>query len=417
MILLITIFLIFLVLIPFGMLSLITVGYANVNRKDKVIVCALFALLFGIAGYWFINPATDPDLVRYLDILSLYKNKNLFESFNLVYNNLYAVDIYFHIIAQLGDPQLLPAISVFIYYFIIFYILSDYKIRTDISNKDFIIYVLFVITAVNFCSIVNGIRWPVTSAIFLLAFYREIVQNKKNAFTWILYIISLFFHFSTLVYFAIRLVLFIRNKKVVSVIGISAAFIPHIIGIFSSHLFGVTSSLGVVNQIIYFFNRANMYFQWNGGLWADTVRNSRYYQLESKFYYLVVFIFFLIFINLYKRRRLFASSYNVNIWNKEDVFTFYLMIITVISFTMAAHTYIRFITPLIVCFCIISFKFAREYEGTSLKLIVNTIYIAFSFIGGFLNIYLLGSMMKLPNYLQNVFSTGLIRNLIELFVS
>lgn len=415
MILPITLFLFFLILIPFGVLPFIIVGYANINRKNKIIVCSLLALLFGIAGFWFINPATDPDLVRYLKILSLYKDKNIFESFNLAYDNLYAVDVYFHIIAQLGNPQLLPAISVFIFYFIVFYIVGDFKIRLNVSNKDFIIYTLFVITAVNFCSIVNGIRWPLTSAIFLLAFYREIVQNKKNAFTWILYIIALFFHFSTLVFFALRLILFIRNKKVIIAIGISTTFIPYIIGTFSSRLLGFTSSLGFINQIVYFFNRANMYFKWNGGSWADIVRNSRYYQLESMFYYLIVFIFFVIFVYLNKRRKSRKFIYK-NIWKKEDIFTFYLMIITVISFTMSAHTYIRFVTPLIVCFCIISFKFAREYEGTYLKIITNVIFIIFSLVGIFLNIYLLGSMMKLPSYFQNVFSTGLLRNLLELFL-
>jgi len=96
------------------------ISYITVRQESKVVpLSAGMALIWGIAGFCFKNPATDPDLVRYLSMLRNYFGKSLFESFNLQYENLFAVDIYFHFISKLGNPQFLPAISVFIFYFII----------------------------------------------------------------------------------------------------------------------------------------------------------------------------------------------------------------------------------------------------------------------------------------------------------
>ena len=96
---------------------IVLLGYLTTKDSRKIILySALLAIVFGIAGYCFKNPATDPDLVRYLAILSTYRNKNLIDSFNTAYTNLYAVDILFWIIANFCKPQMLPAFACFIYY-------------------------------------------------------------------------------------------------------------------------------------------------------------------------------------------------------------------------------------------------------------------------------------------------------------
>ena len=101
-------FLIIFIMLPFIMLPIIIVGYIYIKPKTKILFCMLISLLFGIAGYWFIDPATNPDIVRYLAILNRYGESNLIESFNLVYSNLYAVDIYFYLISKLGNGFIYP---------------------------------------------------------------------------------------------------------------------------------------------------------------------------------------------------------------------------------------------------------------------------------------------------------------------
>lgn len=387
---------------PFALL-----GYWSSKSRYRIFYCVLLAMVFGIAGYCFKDPSTNPDLVRYIQILQQYREKNLFESFNLVYSNLFAVDIYFFVVSKLDDDQMLPAISCFIYYFVVFYIMQDYKFKVIIKNTDYIIFTSFVTWATIFCSIVNGIRWPLSFIFFIFAVYREIVQNKKNFWTWLLYTISVLFHFSSIVLLIIRLLLFVKNKKIVLVIGALGALVPNTINLLSNRIGGMTTGNTIINQMLYSLNRSNMYFQWGQGEWADTVRNSRYYKLEALFYYIIVGVLVLCFYYLYKKKK--KNGMLQNSFATEDIFTFYLTIATLISFTMSAHTYIRFVTPLILCFTLVIFKFYQEYRTSWLRIVINTIFVLLSGTGVFLNLYLIRTMIDLPEYLSDIATFGVFK--------
>lgn len=394
------------IMLPVALSPLALLGYWAPKKQYRILYCVILAMVFGIAGYCFKDPATDPDLVRYIQILQLYRGKTLFESFNLVYTNLFAVDIYFHFVAMLGNDQLLPALSCFLYYFIVLYIMQDYRLRVNIKNIDFIVFTTFVTCATIFCSIVNGIRWPLSFAIFILAMYREIIKDKRNALTWFLYTVSIFFHFSAIVLLIIRLLLFIKNKKIVLLIGALGAFVPNFINILSSRFGSLSTGSALLNQLLYSLKRSNMYFQWNQGEWADIVRNSRYYRLEALFYYIIVGVLIACFIYLYKNKK---TGTNRSSFATEDVFTFYLIVATLISFTMSAHTYIRFVTPVILCFTFVAFKFYMEYATSMMRIIINTILVSLSGIGIFLNLYLIRTMVDLPKYLSDIATFGIFR--------
>lgn len=402
------------VLMPCIMILPSILCYLTVKKKTNVVIySALFALLWGLAGYYFMNPMTDPDLVRYLQILEQYSDKSLLESFNLVYSNLYAVDIYFYIISKLGNPQMLPAISVFIYYFILLYILADYKIRVRLTNKIFIRYVIFALCSINFCSIVNGIRWPLAFAIFFFAFYRECIQEKKNFATVLLYVIAVFLHFSTLVYVILRFVLFAKNRKVILVIGASVSTIPYLMNILSNALANFTTSLPVVSQIVYFIKRGNMYFQWGEGEWADIVRKSTYYKLESWYYYLIVALFGVILLVMFRYRR-YVNNLKLRLkWDNKEIFVFYMFVITILSFTMSAHTYIRFVIPLIMCFSIVFFRFEMDAMNKTVSAISYLGMSLCSVVGIVLNLYLLRTMVDLREYFSNIVSSGMMKVILE----
>ena len=394
-------------ILPVALSPLALLGYWSPKSKYRILYCVLLAIVFGVAGYCFKDPSTDPDIVRYIQILQQYRGKNLFDSFNLAYSNLFAVDIYFYIVSKLGDDQMLPAISCFIYYFIVFYIMQDYRSKVTIKNIDYVIFTSFVTCATIFCSIVNGIRWPLSFVFFIFAVYREIVQNKKNFWTWFLYVISILFHFSTIVLLIIRLLLFVKNKKIVLVVGALGAVVPNAINLLSKRIGGLTTGNTIINQLLYSLNRSNMYFQWNQGEWADIVRNSRYYRLEAIVYYVIVGILIFSFYSLYKKKK--KSGVSRNYFATEDIFTFYLTVATLISFTMSAHTYIRFVTPLILCFTLVIFKFYQECRTSGIRIAVNTMFVLLSGIGVFLNLYLIRTMIDLPKYISDVVTFGIFR--------
>lgn len=400
-----TIYAIFvLVLICFPSLTIIPVTLSYVtNRKYSQNVPLSFAMawIWGIAGYCFVDPKSDPDLVRYFAILESYSGKTLFESFNIAYDNLYAVDILFHVISKLGNPQLLPAVCVFTFYFILFYIFLDYKIRMNISNKNFIIYVLFALCSISYPVVVNGIRWPIACMMIFLAFYREIIQNKKNILTWILYIIPIFLHFSMLVFVALRLAILIRNKKIAIVITVLSGLVPSIFNLLSQIL-PASSSNFILGQLIYFIKRGNMYFLWKDtdSGWAETVSKSMYYKVESWYYIAIAIVFFYI---VYRQ----AKTEKSEDFGKDSIFVFYMMIVTAITFTMAGHVYIRFVTPMIASFCLYAFKFYKLHKNDFLNLVCNGLFIGFSFAGIYLNLHLLKSMVDLKEYFSNFFVFGI----------
>lgn len=393
-------------IIPIAFSPIVLLGYWNPKYKCSILYCGLLAIIFGIAGYCFKDPSTDPDLVRYIQILQKYRGKNLIESFNLVYSNLFAVDVYFYIVSKLGDNQMLPAISCFIYYFIVFYIMRDYRSKVTMKNLDYVIFTSFVTCSTIFCSVVNGIRWPVSFVLFIFAVYRETVQNKKNFWTLLLYVISILFHFSAIVLLIIRLLLLVKNKKIVLAVGALGALVPNAINLLSKSIGGLTTGNTIINQLIYSINRSNMYFQWNQGEWADIVRNSRYYKLEAIFYYVIVGVLVFSFYSLYKKKK---SEVSQNYFATEDIFTFYLTVTTLISFTMSAHTYIRFVTPLILCFTFVIFKFYQECSTSWIRIAVNTMFILLSGTGVFLNLYLIRTMIDLPEYISDVATFSVFR--------
>ena len=392
----------FSILMPGVMVLPFTICYITNKKQQKIIQLSVgMAIIWAAAGFCFRDPASNPDLVRYLAMLKDYADKSFFECINLHYENLFLVDIYFFIIAQIGIPQLLPAISVFVFYFIVFYILEDYKIRIGLADGTFGVFLFAAISAINFCSIVNGIRWPMAVIVFTLAVYRELIQERKNFWTYLLYILPVFMHFSMLIFIAVRLALLIKNKKIIVIIGLSAALLPRIFEILAKMILARPSNF-ITYSFVYFIQRGNMYFKWNvnDAGWASTVSKSIYYKVEALYYYaivaLVIFVFFM--LNRKDKNRKMKRS---------DIFVFYLVALTLVSFTMSAHTYIRFVTPLIICFSWVCFKFFKCFEHRKNVTIFS--YIAMlgaGFIGIYLNLHLLNSMVNLKEYLTEVFVFG-----------
>jgi len=387
----------------------IILGYCTARKRWQAIFFSiLFALFYAIAGYCFLNPKSDPDLVRYLQILQSYKGKSLIESFNTNYSNLYVVDILFHIVTLLGDDQLLPAISSFIFYAILFYILVDYKLQVNLSNRHFITYLCFSVFSVNFGSIVNGIRWPIAFIVFILATYRELFRKKKNLFTYLLYMTAILLHFSILALVCIRLLLLLHNKRIIICSSFIMLWIPQILAVLSQSLGKIHTSSYLLKQIQYFINRGNMYFKWVDGGWATTVRNSGYYTVEKIYYLFITALFALALFALYKRRK-----NNIALLAPQGyIFVFSYLILTIVSFSIASHAYIRFIIPAVPLFCTVFFKLWTD-PGINFKwkFLGEFIFWGLSLMGIIINLYFLNMMIDVFQYFSSIFTFSPLFNL------
>lgn len=376
------------------------------DRKKALIYSAFLAIFFSIVGYCYKNPKTDPDIVRYIQMLQQYRGKGFIESFNLVYDNLYSVDIWFYVLSRFKDDQLLPAITMFVFYLIIFYILSDYRIRKNIPNKYFIVYIIFSILSINLGCVLNAFRSSIAFVVFFFAFYREIVQKKRNIWTYILYIFSFFMHFTVIALIALRIALIIKNKKLLVSASSLVIFVPKILEIIGSRTLRLSTGSAVLNHIIYFINRANMYFRWSDGGWAETVSKSGYYRVE-RIYYLLIMSFF-IYVGIYHfKKKHKVESFRISIsgistLEQYQVFGIMYMAITMMTFFITVPEYNRFITPFIPFAGIIFFDY---WSDKSINKKGGGYVLPLIMLGGFgivTNIYFMNTLMSLIDYFVNI---------------
>lgn len=370
------------------------------NKREAIFYSAVLAIFYAVVGYCFKDPKTDPDIVRYIQMLQLYRGKSLVESFNLVYDNLFSVDIWFYILSRFKDNQLLPATSLFVFYFISFYVLSDYRIRKGISNTRFISYAIFTILAINLGCVLNAFRSNIAFIVFFLAIYRELIQNKKNIVTYLLYVFSFFMHFAVLALITLRIILLIKNKKLLVGSSILIVFMPKILEIIGNITVNLSTGNAALDQVIYFINRANMYFRWSEGGWADKVRNSGYYKVERAYYLaIVLFIVYVSYISYKKAKRKFMIE--ISMLERYQIFGIMYLAMTLITFLITAPEYNRFVTPFLPFASVILFDSWSDGDD----ILPSWIHIFLIMMGGcgiVTNCYFLNSFISIPNYIIDI---------------
>lgn len=400
---------------PAAVLPIAVFCYHTMEEKQEILFWSfIMALYLGIGGYCFKNPATDPDIVRYIHYLRMYQGRSLWDSFNLVYNNLFAVDIWFHLIAKTGDFQLLPASAVFIYYFIVFYVMGDYRTRFEVSRSDFALLVFWVFCSSQFAFILNSFRSYVAFAMFFLAVYREEIQDRRDVLNVFLYICPVFLHLSSMLLLVIRGISKIKRKSW-GIIGVSIVFMRGIIAILADTAEKIHTSSAVLRQIKDALIRADMYFSWEEGGWADQVRNSGYYSVVKIFCLgITVFSVFILWKEWVKWRR---EEYEVR---EEDGVLFdslqfcsfgsIYLLITLQTFAMTAPECFRFVFPALPFLGMLYIENLPGKRQNGDDMVILRLFMAGSGICGIIiNLYNINTMIPLADYFRDIVMTGILR--------
>lgn len=373
-------------------------GYVSKDKVQKSMGLVFLAMFMGVLGYCFQNPQTDPDIVRYIEMVKNYSELNILDIFNAgAYENLFIIDIWFWIIAQTGDYQLVAATTCFFTYLIIFYILQDYCYRNNFSLQTKIIATILVMGVVNFALVVNAIRSVVAFSLVLLAIYRELYQNKKNICTYICYIIPIFMHFASILLVVIRLGIFIKRKWL-KVFAVAICFISVYIEFVVEIINKLPKSIPFISYIQSFATRALMYFKWDEGGWATAVSNSGYYKLNKIFSLIVLIITLFIFIKMKKQLRVIWS-------NKFDSYIIVYFAITFACFSMTTPTYQRFTVPLwVFCVSILSRYLEVVFIKKHIKMLYLGMVVGIMSVGYFLGGYMLNTMIPIQKYVMDAFT-------------
>jgi len=165
------------------------------------------AILFACFAYWVI-PKGEMDLTRYFEQVAYFGTMDWNTFVSTILNNdfLFIQKLLFYFVGRSGDYHLLPAIVIFISYFIMFYMMTDYANRTNAKSKELLLALLFLLSVMPFITLVSNVRNILAFSILSFAIYREFVQKKKNILTLLIYIIPLFIHVSSLALILIKLI-------------------------------------------------------------------------------------------------------------------------------------------------------------------------------------------------------------------
>lgn len=173
------------------------------------------ALLLGLFGLFYV-PIPEVDLTRYftqLDVIRGFSTfSQFFQSLDLTQRVQVSQQVFFYGISRLSWNNLLPFFVVVSVAVIGFYIIKDFTQERDCDSKfKFLIYLAFIML-MPWGQVITNIRYILSVAVFMFAFYRDVFQGKHNIWTWILYFVGCTLHITTIVFMALRVGWFFLQK-------------------------------------------------------------------------------------------------------------------------------------------------------------------------------------------------------------
>ncbi len=297
-----------------GIPLLFGVLYATKGKIDTKYAIP-FAILYGTLGY-NLYPNSETDLTRYYTMVDRLRNVNLIEVLATDIEQLYTKDILFYFISQTENNQILPFIVGVICYWIVFYIFFDTVNRLELNKrkngKFHIIMLGLVMTSIiSPYSIIGNVRCVLSYFIVSFAAYREWVQKKKNLLTYILYIIPIGLHTSTIIVLIMRLITPFLHKMKKGLLTI-ILFLPSFIEVGYEITKMIHSGNFIWKIISSAIDKAYYYLNWTEGGWADMIENSLSDRLNRVYgtVFLLIMIILYLYINKEKTITINYESYN-----------------------------------------------------------------------------------------------------------
>lgn len=171
----------------------------RVKKTQTKIVLVAYLIILCIIAYLY-YPYQTSDLYRVRMYVHDCASMSWSELFNAIVNGTSGLSstpmamVYYKIIGGIGNDNFIPAISCFIIYGMLFYILYDYKINHDISNKVFSMAIFLLMAMDFFMPSIATIRSYIATVLVVYCIYRENMKNKFGCINIILYLISLMMH-------------------------------------------------------------------------------------------------------------------------------------------------------------------------------------------------------------------------------
>ena len=123
---------------------------------------------------------------------------------------------------------------------------------------------------------------------------------------------------------------------------------------------------------------------------------------------------------LYEYYRTNKNGLSLNKIKSIYIFMFTYMVLTLITFLIASHVYIRFITPAVPLVSLVFFdSFQQEgKKGTEMKIDIKKLPIlifvlGLTIVGIMLNFYFIRTMVNIRTFVENIFTFNIFNMFIE----
>ena len=366
----------------------VPLGIINIyNHKPHLKIHAL-CMAIGVASFAFCYyPKGDPDIIRYWEIFETLKNKTFLQALSQDMHGdegLYVFTALSWLFIQTGEINLFPAFSVFVVYYVAFYVTC--QLGEDLAAKRSVIVLnlFFIMIALNYYAVVNNVRNIFAFSIIILAVFREMYQKKRDLLSLILYLAPVFIHPSAVIIILFRFAAMLTNKYKY-LLFILASQIMLIVDFMHNLINRIRSGNIVVVIIRNMINKGYFYFHNTTSEWGQVVTNSLSYKVDR---YLNVLFAILICIMYYictsrkkARRKMMDVGYLVILEPNIDRlyllqnFVFMLALTTIACLPMVMPEYWRFYSATVICCAPLYLVLANSPKQKE-RLMANSIFVS-----------------------------------------
>ena len=326
--------------IPIGL-----VGIANDSRhRMAYIFCIAFA--FAMFAYSY-QAIVETDIVRYWSFIEAdgqlgFKEMLVKGRYGIARGEyLFVINAVFWFFGKIGLPRMVPALSTFIVYYISFYITVRIGSDHEARRSALLFYIMFCVVALNFYSISNNVRNIMAFQLMSLAVFRDVYEKKRNLWTYILYVLPLFIHTSSVLLLLFRV--FLRIEKRIKAVGVAAVvLVKPVLFLLYPLSFKMEGSMAILGRGI---QKGFGYFMDTSSSWGLEVQASGSERLFKLLYMLIVIVMCACCV-LAEKRKIQTSVLEYGIkdreWRLFNNYVFYIGLAAVACIPMLRPEYWRF---------------------------------------------------------------------------
>ncbi len=362
----------------------VVMGYKSIFEKKTSCktVAFCFALFMAAFAYSYI-PYDNSDLVRYFDYVDQLKGLSFGEAVGQGLrgeSHLIVFSTMCWLIGKTGDSHLLPAVTVFVIYYIGIYVTCVVAKDLKVSSETLAEYITFILLCLSFHAITNNIRNVFSFAIIGFATFRDCYQEKRNIWTLLMYIAPIFIHSSSLVMLLLRLLIVLTGKfKFISFFLILV--VKPAVDLAYSLIGNISGSSVITSAIQDVVARAYRYFNDTNSAWGLVVQKSGS-QRAMRYFYIAVAVVICIDIFILSKQKIWEKVelsvrkdfYNVKIKRIVD-YAFTIGLMTIACVPMLTPEYWRFVSALILFSGPVYFISKNYVDGRFFELFNHSIFI------------------------------------------